>query len=41
MMTIDDKGGISANDYVITETYIFGKFLGFSTEFSSNLQNQC
>ena len=42
MMTIDDKveGGILANDDVITETLFFGKFLGFSKEFSKNLQNQ-
>ena len=31
MMTIDDEGegGVLANDDVITETTIFGKFLGF------------
>ena len=35
MMTIDDEGegGVLANDDVITETTIFGKFLGFFKEF--------
>ena len=35
MMTIDDEGegGVLANDDVITGTTIFGKFLGFFTEF--------
>ena len=45
MMTIDDEGegGVLANDDVITETTIFGKFLGFFKEFflnfPKNLQN--
>ena len=37
MMTIDDEGegGVLANDDVITGTTIFGKFLGFSKNFST------
>ena len=36
MMTIDDEGGVLANDDVITGTTIFGKFLVNFWDFSKN-----